>query len=211
MKIFVLSALLLVASTNATAKECTTSLAKALLERNANDQAARSALIADPLSKDLTDAVLVIDKDNTAFMRRTLIRCGWPKRSVVGLEAAKSAWRLTQHADMDPEYQVLASRELKYAVFTNEAEPWDLAVLVDRNRRLNHQPQVYGMQFFRGTDGTLEFYDIVSPAKLDERRKEIGLPPFFCWVSSLSRSNESARVRWPPGVHFQHTECKTSP
>ena len=144
-------------------------------------------------------------------MRRTLARCGWPKRSVVGPEAAKAAWRLTQHADMDPEYQVVASRELKYAVFANEAEPWDLAVLVDRNRRLNHQPQVYGMQFFKGTEGTLEFYDIVSPAKLDERRKEIGLPPFFCWVSSLSKSNESARVRWPLGVHFQHAECETSP
>ncbi len=211
MKIFVFHSLLLVASTNAMAQECTSSLAGELLQRNAKDQAARNALIAEPRSKERNETVLAIDKDNTAFMRRTLAKCGWPKKSVVGPEAAKAAWRLTQHADMDPEYQVLASRELKYAVFAKEAEPWDLAVLVDRNRRLNHQPQVYGMQFFSGPEGTIEFYDIVSPAKLDDRRKEIGLPPFFCWVSSLSKNNESARIRWPTGVNFQHSECGNAP
>ncbi len=211
MKILVFSVLLLAASTNAMAQECTSSLAEQLLQRNAKDQAARKVLMAEPRSKALNEAVLAIDKENTAFMRRTLTKCGWPKNSVVGHEAAKAAWRLTQHADMDPEYQVLASRELKYAVFAKEAQPWDLAVLVDRNRRLNDQPQVYGMQFFSHPEGTIEFYDIVNPAKLDERRKEIGLTSFYCWASSLSKKNESVRIRWPTGVNFQYSDCESAP
>ncbi len=211
MKTSVFFVLLLAASTNAVAQDCTSSLTKELLERKAKDQSARKALTAEPRSKELNEAALAIDRENTIFMRRVLAKCGWPKKSIVGAEAAKAAWLLTQHADMDPEYQVLASRQLKYAVYAKEAEPWDLAVLVDRNRVLTDQPQVYGMQFFSDPEGTIEFYDIVSPAKLDERRKEIGLPSFYCWVSSLSKDSESAKIRWPTGVAFQYSECKSAP
>ena len=211
MKNLMLVALLLSTSTGVLAQECGSSLAEELLQRNAKDQAARKAIGSDPNSRELIGAVLQIDKDNTAFMRSVLSRCGWPKKSVVGQEAAKAAWRLTQHADMDPEYQVLASRELKYAVLFQEAEPWDLAVLVDRNRRLNDQPQVYGMQYFTGPDGAIEFYDIVNPAKLDERREEIGLSTFSCWASRTSKDNKSAPIRWPQGVLFQYSECQDAP
>ncbi len=164
-------------------------------------------MIASPESKEALDAVLRIDAENTAYMRRVLAQCGWPKKSIVGPEAAKAAWRLTQHADMDPEYQVLAARQLKYAVLSKEAEPWDLAVLVDRNRRLNDLPQVYGMQFFSAPDGAIEFYSIVSPAQLDSRRKEIGLPSFFCWATRLSKSNNGAAIRWPVGILVRPEEC----
>ena len=211
MKRSLLLVLLFSVSAGTQAQECDSSLAAELLERNAKDQVARKALIASPTSSEMNEAVLKIDKDNTVFMRRVLAKCGWPKKSVVGPEAAKAAWRLTQHADMDPDYQVLASRELKYAVYGKEAEPWDLAVLVDRNRRLNDLPQVYGMQFFSASDGSIEFYQIVSPAKIDERRKAIGLPTFFCWASSISKGNDSASIRWPEGAPFQYSECKGAP
>jgi hypothetical protein len=211
MKIVALCGLLLVSSAPTFAQDCGASLREELLRRNAADQSARNALTSTPTSKELNETVLQIDQDNTSFMRGVLSQCGWPKKSVVGPDAAKAAWRLTQHADMDPEYQVIASRELKYAVFAREAEPWDLAVLVDRNRRLNDLPQVYGMQYFAGPGGAIEFYDIVTPAKLDSRRKEIGLPPFFCWVSDISKNNKSASIRWPADVSLQFMECQDAP
>lgn len=208
MKRLLTIAFLLGASSTALAATCDPdSLRTQLLERNATDQAARKALTAAPQSKAALDAVLRIDADNTAFMRQVLARCGWPKKSVVGVEAAKAAWRLTQHADMDPQYQVLAAQQLKYAVLASEAEPWDLAVLVDRNRRLNDQPQVYGMQYYPAADGSIEFYDIVNPARLDERRNEIGLPPFFCWALRISRTNNGAAIRWPSGVLVKPAKC----
>lgn len=194
------------------AQDCSPdALAKELLRRNDVDQAARKASMADPTNGELVLRVVEIDRDSTAFMRTVLEKCGWPKKSVVGAEAAKAAWRLTQHADLDPEYQVLASRQLKYAVYEGEVEPWDLAVLVDRNRRLNDQPQVYGMQYLNEPGNVIRFFDIATPWQLDERRKEIGLPPFYCWALQISRQNHGAALEWPAGVLLRPQECAEAP
>lgn len=195
----------------AAARDCGEGLKRELLARFEVDQHARKALSATPASGVAQDAALRIDAENTAFMRDVLSTCGWPKRSELGDEAAKAAWLLTQHADMDPEYQVLASRQLKYAVLANEAEPQRLALLVDRNRRLNDQPQVYGTQFFRDSVGPVRFFDIVMPAQLDQRRKGVGLSSFYCWAQKISAMNQRAPVQWPAGVLFQPEECVDAP
>lgn len=192
----------------ALAQNCASNILKGeLLQRNEADQAARNRLAAEPQSKDALDQVLRSDRDNTAYLRRMLADCGWPMRSEVGEQATKSAWRMTQHADMDPQYQVLAAQQLKYAVLGGEADAWDLAVLVDRNRRLTNQLQVYGMQFMTLPDKTIRFYDIVNSSQLDARRKEIGLTSFYCWALQLSRQNNGASLEWPAGVLFAPQEC----
>ena len=212
MRHLIILATLAIASSPILAKDCDpTAMREQLLKRNATDQVARKALLADKASEQALNTVLRIDADNTAFMRQLLVHCGWPERSAVGEEAAKAAWRLTQHADMDPQYQVLAAQQLKHAVLAKEAEPWDLAVLVDRNRRLNDQPQVYGMQFYSEPDGVIEFYDIVSPARLDDRRKAIGLEPFFCWALRVSKMNSNAAIRWPVGMLVKPSACADDP
>lgn len=194
------------------AQDCASdSLRHELLQRNELDQEGRAQLMANPESKDALENVLRIDRENTAYMRSVLATCGWPKRSEVGEQAAKAAWRLTQHADMDPQYQVLASQQLKWAVLSDEASARDLAVLVDRNRRLNDQPQVYGMQFARGPGSVIRFYDIVNPGHLDARRKEIGLAPFYCWALQTSNSNGGAALEWPAGVLFSPQDCSDAP
>lgn len=211
MKHWMLLVGLALVSTSAAARDCGTGLKKELLARFEADQSVRKALNATPVSKAAQEAALRTDAENTGFMREVLSVCGWPKRSALGEEAAKAAWLLTQHADMDPEYQVLASHQLKYAVLAKEAEPQHLALLVDRNRRLNHQPQVYGMQFFREAGGTIQFFDIVTPAQIDRRRKEIGLPSFYCWAHEVSSMNEGAPVQWPAGILFQPEKCADAP
>jgi hypothetical protein len=80
-------------------------------------------------------------------------------------------------------------------------------LLVDRTRRLSHQPQVYGMQFMALPGKRIRFFDIVSPAELDDRRREIGLPPFYCWAHQVSRENEGASLEWPDGVLFAPQPC----
>nr|WP_298133639.1 DUF6624 domain-containing protein [uncultured Pseudoxanthomonas sp.] len=180
-----------------------------LLQRRDADQSARNELTASPGSGEALDKVLEVDADNTKFMQGILAACGWPKRSMVGEDAAKAAWLLSQHADMDPQYQVLAAQHMKQAVLAGEADARQLASLVDRNRRLTDQPQVYGMQYFRNPQGAIEFYDIVTPAKLDERRQEIGLEPFYCWVQQLSSSGNGVTLAWPAGVLFAPSACET--
>lgn len=208
MKIHALLVALALVNSSAFARDCGAGLRSDLLARFQQDQAVRRALSAAPGSKAAQDAALRTDSSNTAFMREVLASCGWPKRSELGEDAARAAWLLTQHADMDPEYQVLAARQLKYAVLAKEAEPRRLALLVDRNRRLNDQPQVYGMQFARAGGGPIQFFSIVSPGQLDQRRKEIGLPSFYCWAMEVSSMNEHAPIEWPVGVLFVPEQCE---
>lgn len=194
------------------AQDCTPeALRKELTERARKDQEARKALLASPGSRELNDQVLRIDADNTAFMRSVIAKCGWPKQSAVGEEAATAAWLLTQHADMDPQYQVMAAQHMKYAVLAKEASPIRLALLVDRNRRLTNQPQVYGMQYYTGPDKTIRFYDIVTPGQLEARRAEIGLVPFYCHALKTSKDNGDAPISWPEGVLFVPSDCASAP
>ncbi|MGY1530796.1 DUF6624 domain-containing protein [Luteimonas sp. A649] len=182
-----------------------------LLQRNETDQAARRALLADRESKEALERALDVDRENTRYMRTVVANCGWPKRSEVGEQAAKAAWRLTQHADMDPQYQALAAQQLELAVHRGEAEARDLALLVDRNRRLNDQPQVYGMQFQVLPGDVIRFYDIVNSSQLDERRAEIGLPSFYCWAQQIASNNEGASIEWPGGILFAPRDCTDAP
>lgn len=199
--------LLMLAPILANAQDCrTTSLQRELAKRSVKDQAARKALAADAQDKVLLDRALKVDADNTAWMRKLVAACGWPKASVVGKETAKQAWLLTQHADMAPDYQVYAAEKLKAAVLEHEAEPWDLAVLVDRNRRLQGKQQVYGMQFRNDESGVITFFDIERPELLDVRRKEIGLEPFYCWAHKVS-GDKMTPIHWPDGVLFKPETC----
>ena len=196
----------------AEAQDCASnSLQRELLQRKEIDQKARNELAASPQSEEVMNRALRIDAENTQFIRAVLAKCGWPKKSAIGEQAAKAAWLLTQHADMDPQYQVLAAQQLKYAVLGKEAEPSNLAALVDRNRRLNDQPQVYGMQFFTTPENTIRFYDIITPSKIDARRKEIRLSPFYCWVLEISKHNAGASIDWPSGVLFTPQNCPAAP
>lgn len=182
-------------------------LRPSLLARAEADQQARRALVADPGSRVASDAALRTDAENTAYMRELVARCGWPRRSEIGEEAARAAWLLTQHADMAPDYQVLAAQRMYHAVLAGEADATRLALLTDRHRRLAHLPQVYGMQYVVTDDRRIVFHDIVTPGQLESRRKEIGLGPFFCWAMQVSAQHGGTAIDWPPGVLVQPDEC----
>jgi hypothetical protein len=207
-----LTAVMATSMSSAMALDCTpATVQKEVTERAARDQVVRKRLVASLDSKELHAQALLIDAENTAYMRVLIAECGWPKKSVVGEEGAKAAWLLTQHADMDPQYQVLASQQMRYAVLAKEASAERLASLVDRNRMLTHQPLVYGVSFYTGPDKIIRFYDIVTPGQLDARRSEIGLIPFYCYALQLSRNNGDAPIEWPDGVLLAPTNCATVP
>ncbi|NUS61718.1 MAG: hypothetical protein HOQ01_12290 [Lysobacter sp.] len=115
------------------------------------------------------------------------------------------AWLMAQHADMAPDFQVVAAVAMKEAVLAGEANGSALARLVDRNRLLQKQPQVYALNPDVTSDGTLRF-NVEDPANLDARRKEIGLVPFYCLALELSEAR-ALPIEWPQGVLFVPTEC----
>ena len=177
-----------------------------VLQRLADkDQEARQALLKNVTSAKLNDITVQVDLDNRRWFRPVLEACGWPDQSVAGEQTALNAWLLAQHADMDPDFQRYAAREMKKAVLKGEAKGERLALLVDRNARINKTEQTYGMQFFDEPDA-VRFLPIADPIRLDARRKEIGLPPFACYFRKVETEHRQ-RVLWPEGVPHGQASC----
>jgi hypothetical protein len=150
--------------------------------------------------------VLKVDADNRLWFRPVLEKCDWPKQSQVGEKGATNAWLLAQHADMDPAFQVFAASKMKAAVLAGEAKGNLLALLVDRNRRLQSQSQVYGMQFNVQERSKIVFLPVETPEQLNQRRREIGLEPFVCYITSMT-AEKKLPAAWPDGVPFEPAKC----
>jgi hypothetical protein len=127
-----------------------------------------------------------VEKANTDRMRQILDAHGWPGHSMVGKDGAHAAWALIQHADRDLDLQRRGLELMRQAVEKDEADPSDLAYLVDRVRVAEKKPQVYGTQWETDPQGTWRpRTPIENEAKVDERRADVGLKPIKEYVEEL--------------------------
>jgi hypothetical protein len=114
------------------------------------------------------------DADNTRWLKEKVAQNGWPKRSVVGPNAAHAAWLLAQHADRDPIFQLQALRLMEPLLAKNEVTPKDYAFLYDRVYGELRGQQRYGTQMIC-TAGKFAPQPIEDSANLDKRRQAVGL------------------------------------
>lgn len=150
-----------------------TELRDELLRRAARDQAVRTAVPqGESWPEHIREECRLVDADNTSFMKAVIAEHGWPGHDLVRERAAISAWLMVQHADQDPDFQRVALEQLKSAVAAGQARPADLAYLIDRIRVAEGRAQTYGTQY--GPSGPRPIED---PARLDERRAQVGLGP----------------------------------
>jgi hypothetical protein len=127
-----------------------------------------------------------VEQANTERMRRILDTRGWPGYTMVGRDGAQAAWALIQHADRDLDLQRRGLELMRRAVENNDADPSDLAFLVDRVRVAEQRPQVYGTQWETRPDGTWRPRTrIEDEANVDERRAEAGLKPLKEYLEEL--------------------------
>jgi hypothetical protein len=113
-------------------------------------------------------------------LRRRLVQIldtyGWPRqepgrrRRRGGLDAGAP-----YHAD--PEVLRRCLRLLRAAVAAGEAEPWQVAFLVDRVSLVERNLQVYGTTICRQADGSFGPPLLEDPDRVDARRRAVGLPP----------------------------------
>lgn len=151
-------------------------LRQELLDRMEKDQVVRNKVMKQKGEGADFEEMIQVDRDNTAWLKKTIDHHGWPGKALVGVDGAHAAWLLLQHADLDLAFQKKCLPLLAAAVKRNDASAQDLAYLVDRVRVAEKKPQIYGTQLDQ-VDGKLKPKPIEDEEHVDERRKEVGLPP----------------------------------
>ena len=116
-----------------------------------------------------------IDTENTERLGQIVERHGWPMSTLVGKDGAKAAWILVQHADLSPKFQ-RKCLDLMAKAPRDEIDQRDFAYLTDRVLLAEGKKQVYGTQFTM-KNGKCDPRPLEDEANVDQRRKEVGLPP----------------------------------
>ncbi|MFD4661112.1 DUF6624 domain-containing protein [Kitasatospora sp. NPDC058444] len=111
---------------------------------------------------------------------------GWPTAELVGEDAARAAWLIAQHADRQLDVQRRALRLMEQAVADGAASPRDLAFLQDRTLVNEGKKQIYGTQIAGVKDGAPIPWPCEEPERMDERRAEVGIPPFAEYIAQFS-------------------------
>lgn len=155
-----------------------------LIKRMKADQDAR---LADPPN---VLQMMLIDGENTAWMKQVIEKHGWPGRALVGREGAQAAWLLAQHADRDPAFQRNCLDLLTQSYEKGDASADQVAYLTDRVLLAEGKPQIYGTQFHT-VDGKLQPLPIENEAEVDQRRAAMGLGPLAVYA-------EQMRIHYPP-------------
>lgn len=160
-----------------------------LLRREAEDQAARKALIEagfQTAPDSLRERLARVDSANTAWLKALVEREGWPTPARVGADGVHAAFLIVQHT---PDHAFQA------AMLPHVREAWragagvdgeDVALLTDRVLRHQGRPQRYGTQA-DFVDGRAVPQPLEEPETVDERRREMGMMPLAEYLAFLEQ------------------------
>jgi hypothetical protein len=101
----------------------------------------------------------------------------WSGKSLVGEDGAEAAWTLALHTMPDPDVLRRCLTLMRAAAAAGEAEPSQVAFLVDRLSLVERNVQVYGTTICRQRDGSFGPPLLDDPDQVDARRRAVGLPP----------------------------------
>lgn len=103
---------------------------------------------------------------------------------MVGEDGMEAVFLIIQHSP-DINFQLKMLPEIKKAAISDKnISGQEVALLTDRTLIKQGHSQLYGTQF-ELVDGDIVFKPIQNEAKLDERRKEVGLPPIYEYVEMI--------------------------
>ena len=114
---------------------------------------------------------------NAARLREILDLRGWPTEPLVGVDGAKAAWIVVQHAIGHPALQRRALASLEAAAGRGDVPRVQVAMLEDRIRSFEGRPQRFGTQFDWDESGEMSPLPCEDPEGIDDRRRAVGLPP----------------------------------
>ena len=123
-------------------------------------------------------SLLAVNQANVTRFASLLEETGaWPGLRLVGADGADAAWMLAQHADRANDQRRSWLPLLESAAESGDADPRHLATLTDRVAAVSGEQQIYGTVVLLADDGEIEYpLPVADAAKLEERRRSIGLP-----------------------------------
>jgi hypothetical protein len=142
------------------------------------DQRVRAELAADgSLFRGYHQRMREVHDAHAARLAEILDHHGWPGVTQVGQAGAQAAWLIAQHAIAQPAFQRRVLDLLKAAAKRGDVPLIEVAMLEDRICTFEGRPQLYGTQFDWDELGQMSPLPFDDPARLDARRREIGLEP----------------------------------
>jgi hypothetical protein len=112
---------------------------------------------------------------NFPIVQRILDTYGYPTYTLVGQESSNHYFTLVQHSDFKQDFQQRVVKIMRREVKTKNASGKQYAFLTDRIAITKGEPQVYGTQVLMSGNSTVK--PCIAPAKLNKRRKSVGLEP----------------------------------
>lgn len=107
------------------------------------------------------------DVANTAFLKAELEARGgrWWAISEVGADVSGNIWLITQHADLDRDFQRRALVLMEPLALSGEVDRQDFGYLMDRVAVAEKRPQRFGTQGRCVSPGDWEAFEIEAPAE----------------------------------------------
>jgi hypothetical protein len=123
-------------------------------------------------------------RTNFPTVKRILDMYGYPNYTLVGQESSHHYFLLVQHSDFDLSFQQQVLKIMRREVNNKNASGQQYAYLVDRIAINQGKPQVYGTQVLMS--GNTKIKPCVAPAKLNKRRKSVGLEPIEDYIKKCN-------------------------
>ena len=108
---------------------------------------------------------------------------GWPTASLVGTDGVDAAFLIVQHGDLEVQARMLPLVECSWRAGDLEGQSY--ALLLDRVRLKQGEPQVYGTQVGLDAEGEFVPTDLADPETVDARRAEVGMMPLAEYLEIL--------------------------
>lgn len=162
-----------------------------------NDQYARGNLMYDLVTTYQIDTTQLlqsgggnVDEQNRNRLKEIIAEHGYPTRSMVGSDAMRAIFIITQHADGDMEWQKSQLINIENAVKRGDMDGQNYAYLYDRIKMHSGEKQLYGTQFSKvdRLNKTVELVDTEDIENLDKRRREIGMMPIAMYKDSMFKN-----------------------